>query len=143
MKFHNAPPAVYAARMAFAPARPFLARLRSSARLASLFLLVFALKIGMAAACAKHDFADLGLSSGSNAAWALDAVVTGPDDSGDLPGTGIDHAGACSHGHSHHAAAILPEAYTVVLALPHGIGTRLAGLRPSTAPRLELRPPIA
>lgn len=129
--------------MASASARPFLARLRSSARLASLFLLVFVLKIGTAAACAKHDFADLGLGTGDNAAWAMEAVSTGPDGSDDLAGTTLNHAGACSHCHSHHAAAMLPESYSAVLVLPQSIAIHLAGLPPSTSLRLELRPPIA
>lgn len=143
MEFHNVSPAVYHVRMAFASARPFLARLRSSTRLAALFLLVFALKFGTAAACAKHDFADLGLGAGDNAAWAMEAVSTGSDGSGDLPGTALDHAGACSHSHSHHAAAILPESYSALLVLPQNIASHLAGLPPSTSLRLELRPPIA
>ena len=46
--------------------RPLLARLRTSARLAVLVLLVFAIKIGAATACAKHDFADMGLGSDSD-----------------------------------------------------------------------------
>lgn len=35
-----------------------LARLRASTRLAVLVLLIFALKVGAAAACAKNDFAE-------------------------------------------------------------------------------------
>ena len=42
-----------------------LARLRASTRLAMLVLLVFALKVSTAAACVKHDFADLGLGTGN------------------------------------------------------------------------------
>jgi hypothetical protein len=53
--------------------RTLLARLRTSARLAMLVLLVFALKIGTAAACAKHDFSDLGLGSDSSHAATMKA----------------------------------------------------------------------
>ena len=68
MKFRNTVISLYSARMLSAAPRPLLARLRSSARLAVLVLLVFAVKIGAAAACAKHDFIDLGIGADSSQA---------------------------------------------------------------------------
>lgn len=55
MKFHNVPVDRYGARMSARLFHPMLARLRASTRLAVLVLLVFAMKIGMAAACQAND----------------------------------------------------------------------------------------
>lgn len=125
--------------MPSAPSRTVLARLRSSARLAVLVLLIFALKIGAAAACAKHDFADLGFGTDTSHG----VVVKAP--SGDWPDPApgsLSHAGACSHCSCHHAAAMVPDAPVAFVVLPQELAVRLSGLPPSTVSRLELRPPI-
>ena len=57
MKFRNTIGNGYAFRMNPAVPRTVLARLRASTRLAVLVLLIFALKIGAAAACAKSTSA--------------------------------------------------------------------------------------
>lgn len=117
-----------------------LGRLRASPRLAVLVLLVFAMKIGLAAACAKHDFADLGL--GSDASHQV--TVSAPADTdGSEPGKGpMPHAGGCTHCGCHHAAAVPVQAYTLTSTLAHD----RFGYAPETghsAPApLELRPPI-
>lgn len=139
MKFHNSPVGVYGARMIPAAPRPLLARLRSSARLAVLMLLVFALKIGTVAACAQHDFADMGLGTGGDHAL----VVSDTDGSDDPPATLTSHAGACSHCSSHHAAALTPTSTTFAVIAKRGLDATASGLPPSASPTLELRPPIA
>ena len=139
MKFHNAPIGVYRARMIPATPRPLLARLRSSARLAVLMLLVFALKIGTVAACAQHDFADMGLGTDGDHALVV-SDTDGPDDPS-MPLT--SHAGACSHCSSHHASALTPTSTTFVVIAKGGICATSSGLPPSASPSLELRPPIA
>lgn len=142
MKFHNVTVGVYGARMISAAPRTLLARLRTSARLAMLVLLVFAMKIGVAAACAKHDFADLGLGTDSSHAAEMKAI---PADGGDtdLTKTQLGHAGTCNHCSCHHAAAMVPDAHIVFAVLPQELTVRTSGLPSSTWPRLELRPPIA
>ena len=94
MKFHNVQPGVYCARVTSAASRTLLARLRASARLAVLVLLVFALKLGAAAACVKHDFADMGFGTDGSHAVAVKAspLDGGNDDSTKLK---LGHA-ACS-----------------------------------------------
>jgi hypothetical protein len=119
--------------------RTLLARLRSSARLAVLMLLVFALKIGTVAACAQHDFADMGLGTGGDHAL----LVSGTDGSDDPSMPLTSHAGACSHCSSHHAAALTPTATTFVVIARRRLDATSSGLPPSASPSLELRPPIA
>lgn len=140
MKFHNGPVGVYGARMNSAAPRTVLARLRSSARLAMLVLLIFALKIGAAAACAKHDFADLGFGTDGSHAVAVEAPATdGPDE---LTKGTLTHSGACSHCSCHHAVAMVPDTYIAFALAPQGLTVRLSGLPPSAQSRLDLRPPI-
>lgn len=140
MKFHIVPVSVYGVRMNLAAPRPVLARLRSSARLAMLVLLIFALKVGTAAACAKHDFADLGFGTdGSHAAVMEAPAADGPDE---LTKGTLAHAGACSHCGCHHAAAMVPDSHIVFALAPQGLAVRLSGLPPSAQSRLDLRPPI-
>lgn len=142
VKFHNGTVSVYRARMiSAAPRTLLLARLRTSARLAVFVLLVFALKIGAAAACAKHDFADLGMGTDSS-----HTVMQAPTDSGDadlaktLPG----HTGAaCSHYGCHHAAAVVPSAYISSAIATNGLTVSTADPPSSASPLRELRPPIA
>lgn len=141
MKFHNGPVGVYRARMNLAAPRTMLARLRSSARLAMFVLLIFALKIGAAAACAKHDFADLGFGTDSSHGVTVEApAADGPD--GLTKGT-LAHAGACSHCSCHHPTAMVPDTHGAFAYLaPQGVAVRVSGLPPSAQSRLELRPPI-
>jgi hypothetical protein len=126
--------------MTFGSSRTLLTRLRVSTRLAVLVLLVFALKIGTAAACAKHDFADLGLGSGDThgaIAKALDA-----DAGNDLSKTAFGHAGACGHCSSHHASALPNESILTFASISTEAVMYRSGTPPSAVPRLELRPPI-
>lgn len=141
MKFHNAPVGIYNARMSPAAPRTLLARLRTSARLAVLVLLVFAMKIGVAAACVKHDFADLGLGTDNGHVAVMKAF---PADGGDtdLTKTKLGHAGACSCS-CHHATTMVPDARVVFAVLPRELVVRASGLSPNAAARLDLRPPIA
>ena len=123
------------------PPRTLLARLRTSARLSVLVLLIFALKIGAAAACAKHDFADLGFgtSDGHSVVQAVDGV-TGDESQ---PSVAFSHAGTCSHCGCHHASAVPPEAFIAPTILAHTLISFYAGVPPDTSHGLELRPPIA
>ena len=141
MKFHNVQPGVYCARVTSAASRTLLARLRASARLAVLVLLVFALKLGAAAACVKHDFADMGFGTDGSHAVAVKAspLDGGNDDSTKLK---LGHA-ACSHCGCHHAAAMVPDTQVALVLVPQALPMRTSGLPPSTTQPLELRPPIA
>ena len=141
MKFHNAPECVYGARMIPAVPRTLLARLRSSARLAVFVLLVFTLKIGAVAACAKHDFADVGVGTGSSEVAVMKVMPAAGADV-DLTTTTLGHAATCNHCGCHHAAAVVPVAYMSLTITANGLMVRTAGLPPSASPPLELRPPI-
>ena len=123
------------------PNHPLLARLRASVRLSLLVLLVFALKIGTAAACAQHDFADLGLGTGD----AHSAIVKALDaDGGDDPSkTTLGHAGACSHCSSHHASALPNESVLAFASTSAEALMYQSGMPPSASPSFDLRPPIA
>lgn len=127
--------------MTVAVPRPLLARLRASARLAVLVLLVFALKIGTVVACAEHDFADMGLGAGGDHALVVSASdMDGSDDNAMALSS---HAGACSHCSSHHASALTPISSTFVVISQGGLNATLLGLPPSASLSFELRPPIA
>ena len=141
MKFHNVQPGVYCARVTSAASRTLLARLRASARLAVLVLLVFALKLGAAAACVKHDFADMGFGTDGSHAVAVKAspLDGGNDDSTKLK---LGHA-ACSHCGCHHSAAMVPDSHVEFAVVPQELAVRTSGLPPSASARLDLRPPIA
>ena len=142
MKFHNVQPGVYCARVTSAASRTLLARLRASARLAVLVLLVFALKLGAAAACVKHDFADMGFGTdGSSHAVAMKAspLDGSNDDSTKLK---LGHA-ACSHCGCHHVATMVPDTQVALVLVRQALPMRTSGLPPSASQPLELRPPIA
>lgn len=130
--------------MVCAAPRTFLARLRHSTWLAGLLLLVFALKISAASACAKHDFADLGADDGAATAISEVTVSKAPsgDSNGDRAEVSTGH-GSCTHGGCHHAAAVAPHAYSSVAEASRGLTVRTASLPPSASPHMELRPPIA
>lgn len=121
--------------------RPLLARLRSSARLTVLVLLVFALKIGAAAACAKHEFTDLG--SSGNATHAVVKATAGDSGDAGLPKSQLSHAGNCTHCSCHHAAVLVPTTHTPQPVGAHLVTVRRTGPPASAARLLELRPPIA
>lgn len=123
----------------YAASRPtLLARLRGSARLAVLVLLVFALKIGAAAACVKHDLAEGGLGSAMSAHVAL----ADADHAGDEPASAND-AGGCAHAASHHVASLPAEVRASICPRAQRLGV-LDPILPANAPvRFELRPPIA
>lgn len=141
MKFHNVRVVGYPAHMNWPASDAMLARLRASTRLAALVLLIFAMKIGAAAACVKHDFADLGFGTDSSHAVA---VKVSPLDGGneDSMKFKFGHA-VCSHCGCHHAAAMVPVTQVVVVLVPQALPMRTSGLPPSTLQPLELRPPIA
>lgn len=124
--------------MSSAP-KSLLTRLRASVRLSALVLLVFALKIGAAAACVGHDFADLGLGSDTEHPVALSGEWVGDDQSGEDP-AGI--AGDCDHA-NHHGSAIVPVVPQVVLTFASHLPSSVSGLPPSASPGSQLRPPIA
>ena len=140
MKFHNITPSLYLWQMSFRPTSRLLARLRASSHFSILVLLVFALKIGTAAACAGHDFADMGLGSGGE--HALVVSVSSIDVSDDASTMLSSHAGACSHCSSHHAAALIPTSSDLVVIARSGLDSTLLGLPPSASLSFELRPPI-
>lgn len=118
-----------------ASTRTFLTRLRASVGLSAFVLLVFALKIGAAAACAGHDFADLGLGSGSEHSMAMIEDQGGNGQSGDI-------AGDCDHS-NHHASAIVPMVPQLTFSFSSHLSTAVSGLPPSASPDSQLRPPIA
>ena len=99
-------------------------------------LLVFVLKIGAAAACAKHDFADLGLGADSQHGVVLKAPAE-PEGQG-APA----HAGACSHCSCHHAATVVPDTHIAITRAPQRVDVPGYGVKASADARLELRPPI-
>ena len=118
-----------------------LARLRASTRLAVLVLLIFALKVGAAAACAKNDFAESNFGISGTHGVIVQATDT---NAGDLSKTSFPPAGTCRHCGCHHATALPTNPVLVVVPIPpdRAAGYR-SGLPPSTYLRLELRPPIA
>ncbi len=138
MQLHNTRTDRYHEPMIATTPGTMLGRLRASARLAVLVLLVFAMKIGLAAACAKHDFADLGLASDASHQVMVSAAV---DTDGNEPGP-LPHAGACSHCSCHHASALPNETVLAFAVVPRETVGYRPGVLPSAAPRLELRPPI-
>ncbi|MGH8078735.1 MAG: hypothetical protein ACREPE_15645 [Lysobacter sp.] len=118
-----------------------LTRIRASVRLAVFVLLVFGLKIGTAAACASHDYADLGLGSGGDHALVVKAIPD-TDGFGDarMP---LSHAGACAHCSCHHAAALTTTTTGLFANAPQALDVTVSGLPPSVSLNFELRPPIA
>ncbi|MGH8063011.1 MAG: hypothetical protein ACREO7_13460 [Pseudoxanthomonas sp.] len=116
-----------------------LSRIRTSTRLAVLLLLIFGLKLGTAAACVGHDFADLGLGTvGEHAsAWKASA-----DSDGDPSPTATEHASNCTHGSCHQVAdvALSPSGFMPVIRPALEVG--VDGRPPSLTLQSQLRPPI-
>ncbi len=125
--------------MSPAPSKSLLTRVRASVRLSAFVLLVFVLKIGVAAACVDHDFLDLGLGSGSGHAAIMNGDVAGSDQSGEAP---VEVAGDCDHS-NHHASAIVPVAHQLIFRFASRLPASVSGLPPSALPGSQLRPPIA
>jgi hypothetical protein len=119
-----------------------LARLRASTRLAVLVLLLFGLKIGAAAACVGHDFADLGLGTAGEHSAAMVKVPSGSDTDGERPGTTAAHAATCSHGTCHQAADLTNAPDTHLPSARIAIEVPESGPHPAPAPQNQLRPPI-
>ncbi len=141
MRFRNIRPDLYHSPMLATTPGTLLGRLRASARLAVLVLLVFTMKIGLAAACAKHDFADLGLGSNPSHQVSLSASA---DTDGSEPSKGsMPHAGVCTHCGCHHASAVPVMPYALTAPLAHARFGEIADAGHSTPAPLELRPPIA
>lgn len=112
-----------------------LDRLRRSARLAALVLLVFAMKIASTTACVTHDYASAG--GADDHAAVVQAV-----DPGDDAASSLLHAAVCTHCGCHQASA-LPTGLAIVPVAPSR--DRVAyrpGPPPRPAPRQALRPPI-
>lgn len=143
MQFHNSPAGRYHALMFATTPGTMLGRLRASARLAVLVLLVFAMKISLATACAKHDYADLGSSYGTSHETVMTAAPADTDGGDDPAQSSLLHAGACTHCGCHHAAAVPVSAYAMTTSLAHErFGYAPDAAHSAPAP-LELRPPIA
>ncbi|MBS1939650.1 MAG: hypothetical protein JST38_02080 [Bacteroidetes bacterium] len=138
VKFHNARNIVYRTGVMPTASHSVLARLRSSARLAVLVLLVFALRIGSVSACAQQDFADLGFGGNPHG-----VMVKAPTDL-DVGGkTTVSHGGSCADCGCHHPATLPPMISTAHVQMPQVLRVVISGIPPSTAIRQELRPPIA
>lgn len=120
-------------------ATSLLSRLRVSTRMAVLVLLLFGLKLGAAAACVGHDFADLGLGSAGEHATVVKATP-GPD--GERVPVSPTHAGTCSHGSCHQAADLSASPLTVIPVGRASPEVATAGLPPNPVPKNQLRPPI-
>ena len=143
MQFHNSPACRYHVLMLATTPAPgtLLGRLRASAWLAVLMLLVFTMKIGLAAACAKHDFADLGLSYGVSPETVMTAAQADTDGGEPTKGS-LPHAGTCTHCGCHHAAAVPVSTCAMTMCL----AKEGFGYAPDTAHSaptfVERRPPI-
>lgn len=112
-----------------------LDRLRRSARMAAFALVVFVLRIGMVAACAPSDYAELSNHDDATASVVVSAEVPADDDT-------QHSAGHCLHCSCHHAVA-LPGA----LVAPPPKSAYFVGVSPlirqiTAPPDLSLRPPI-
>ena len=110
--------------------------LRRSSRLALLALAVFVLRIGIVAACAKDDYAELMRT----ATWEVAVHVLASDAATDEAMT--HGAGHCLHCACHHAVAlpagVAREAVSIV-----GIHVTVRLIpRATPPPGLALRPPI-
>lgn len=117
------------------PHRSVLDRLRRSARLAALVLLVFAMKIASTTACVSHDYAP---TDGSDDHAAIVQAV----DSGEDAASASLHAAICTHCGCHQASA-LPAGLAIVPAAPSRDPLAYRpGAPPRPSPRETLRPPI-
>lgn len=119
-------------------ASSILSRLRLSSRLAVFVLALFVLKIGAAAACTGHDFADLGLgASGEHA-----AQMESPKGKGSHPASTGAHTGNCSHASSHQVVDLASPPVAFVAVEHSGVAIESASPAPSRVASSPLRPPI-
>lgn len=128
------------------PATRLLDRLRASTRLAAFALLLFALKLGVAAACVGHDMADLGFdtASGQTSQQAGDPMQPTPGDSDPTPTTPTPqaHADSCAHGNGHQTADVVAAPRHYVVPMRHSVEIEADIRPPSALPQEHLRPPI-
>lgn len=120
--------------------QPVLARLRASARLAMLVLLLFAMKIGVAAACVPHDFGDLKNSVVQG--HALVSQAPSSDGDGNQSPATFGHAATCNHCGCQHGSAVPPASLQTSAALTFERLHHRIEASSSPSLRLELRPPI-
>ncbi|RYF47785.1 MAG: hypothetical protein EOO38_11470, partial [Cytophagaceae bacterium] len=86
------------------PTHSLMRQIRASTRLGVLVLLVMLLKVGAAAACAKHDLADMGLTTGTETSQSAGEHDPAGPDNGD-PQKSVAHAGVCTLCGCHQAVA--------------------------------------
>lgn len=130
MKFHNVLVARYGAQMSARIFHPMLARLRASTRLAVLVLLVFAMKIGMAAACQAND---------ARLALVGDSAIVGTATDGEVGCCSVLDCGDCCA----HATVLIPQSSVLPpLAATAALPQWAIGWVPTTYP-VAIRPPIA
>src|SRR5690606_9198008 len=115
-------------------------RLRKSARLAVLVLLVFSLNLGTVAACTQHDLADLGL--GASGDHAADTQLAHASETPDRLGDALGHASACSHCGCHHAFAPPNTVRLVAANQAQGRAAFVMDAAPAAIFHPDLRPPI-
>ncbi len=112
-----------------------LHRLRRSARLVAFALVVFVLRIGMVAACAPSDYAELSNHPDATAAVAVSAEVPADDDT-------QHSAGHCLHCSCHHAVALPGALVAPPPTAANFVGVSLLIRQITAPPELSLRPPI-
>lgn len=117
-----------------------LSRIRASTRLAVLLLLIFGLKLGTAAACVGHDFADLGLGTIGEHASAWKASPA--DSDGDPSPTTTEHASNCTHGSCHQVADVALSPSGFMPLIRPALEVDGDGRPPTLALQSQLRPPI-
>lgn len=140
LKLHNTPRRRYLPAVPSLFSRNVLHRLRSSARLAMLVLLVFGLKLGAAAACTSHDFADLGLATAGEHGALVKASPTGND--GEPTPTPNAHTATCTHGSAHPATDLALPATSLVLMQSPVLESERDARPPNLILSSQLRPPI-
>lgn len=123
-----------------------LDRLRASTRLAAFALLLFALKLGVAAACVGHDMADLGFGTTNEqtSQQTGDPMQSTPGDSDPAPTTPTTpaHADSCTHGNGHQAADVIVAPSHCVVPMRHSMEIDADRRPPGALPQEHLRPPI-
>ena len=116
-----------------------LSRIRASTRLAVLLLLIFGLKLGTAATCVGHDFADLGLGTIGEQASTWNASPA--DSDGDPRPTNTEHASNCTHGSCHQVADAVLSASGFEPIIRPALEVGVDGRPPTPALQSQLRPP--
>jgi hypothetical protein len=139
----NAASIRYPVKMAASqPHARLLDQLRASTRLAAFVLLLFAMKIGVAAACVGHDMVDLGFGTKGGHTSQLQAP-TGADGDGDrTPGAPAHANSGCAHSHCHQAADVIAAPSHVVLLIQHSLEIDVDLWPLHSLLQDQLRPPI-